>query len=375
MGATAGWIGVADHETGRSRFDTRGLSAAVPDVQADAPAVEDSTTLVPRGTLMIETRIAPEDRPQTLLSVCRSHPWVGALSIRALPGGSVILVVSQGDAVVHATLPPFADMRTELLRLTYTWDAPARCGLLVAECADGDQLAVVELRDTMPMPLSDLRRLIVEPASCGISPDVICIAVSDRMEPVGPMPGLSGAAPLATPDGGMQPLARPSRGDLVATPGGHAAPILKTVSRLLPACGSYRPVLLRAPYFGLGGDIVVAPQQRLILTGSEVEYLFGREAVLVAARHLVNGVSVRWLRDAPLMWRYHQVLLAGNQPVMAWGATLESLYIGRLRRKPLQLSASVLSQCDRTRLPEHPRPAWPVLKAYEAMAISRTRAA
>ena len=75
------------------------------------------------------------------------------------------------------------------------------------------------------------------------------------------------------------------------TRGGGVVPVLHKLDRVVPARGSLAPVRLRAPYFGLLDDVIVAPEQRLVIDGSEVEYLFNQEAVLVPARHLVNGFA------------------------------------------------------------------------------------
>lgn len=131
---------------------------------------------------------------------------------------------------------------------------------------------------------------------------------------------------------------------------------------------------LRAGYFGLTRDIAVAPDQRLVMRGSDVEYTFGREAVLVPARHLVNNVSAVYAKGPETVALY-QILLPGHEAVMASGCAVESLYIGRIRRKPEQLAASMLAEIDRSRLPEHAKPVWPVFKPFEAITLASSRAA
>ena len=269
-----GWIGISDQSGGR--FALHGL-----DRQQDGTPPPDANALLTRGTLMIETRLSSEGRPQTLVAFSRSHPWSGGFSIQALPGG--------GD-VRHATLPYRADDRTDTLRLTYSWDAPARWGRLSLERPEMDRVHSIALPPPHPMPLADLRTLLTDPRQRQIDPDVIFVALSNRIEPIGPMPGLTTNVPVCTPSGYM-PAGQLKRGHLVDTDEGQIVPVLQTVTRRVPAMGSFRPVRLRAPYFGLRRDIVVSPQQRLVIRGSEVEYLFGCEAVLVPARHLINGFS------------------------------------------------------------------------------------
>lgn len=368
MRPDAGWIGVATGQT--QRFHAQGLGARPRPDRADAA---DPCGLMPRGTLTIEFRLSSRDRPQTLLACTRSDPWRGGLSIRAVPGGGFVLVASQGDDLRHVTLPFRPVDRTDILRLSYSWDAPARLGRLALERPDSEAVYAVRMAAPHPVPRSDMQRIVTEQGARQVDQEVIFLAVSDRVEPVGAMPGLAAAVPVATPDG-YRPAGDLARGDTVRTIGGQVVPVLQAVRRDVPAFGSFAPVRLRAPYFGLRRDILVAPQQRLVIRGSEVEYLFGHEAVLVPARHLVNGVSA--LR-APcgLMMRYHHLLLPGHEVLDAAGAPTESFYIGRLRRKPDLLHASVLAGCDSAWLPEHARPAWPVLKPLEAITLTMNRAA
>lgn len=361
-----GWIGISDQSGGR--FALHGL-----DRQQDGTPPPDANALLTRGTLMIETRLSSEGRPQTLVAFSRSHPWSGGFSIQALPGGGIVLIETQAGDVRHATLPYRADDRTDTLRLTYSWDAPARWGRLSLERPEMDRVHSIALPPPHPMPLADLRTLLTDPRQRQIDPDVIFVALSNRIEPIGPMPGLTTNVPVCTPSGYM-PAGQLKRGHLVDTDEGQIVPVLQTVTRRVPAMGSFRPVRLRAPYFGLRRDIVVSPQQRLVIRGSEVEYLFGCEAVLVPARHLINGFSALYAQTSDIV-SYHHLLLPAHEEIIVAGTRTESLYIGRLRRNPDLLGASVLAGFDRARLPEHPRPIWPVLKPYEAITLAMNRAA
>ena len=110
------------------------------------------------------------------------------------------------------------------------------------------------------------------------------------------------------------------------------------------------------------------------MSGSQVEYMFGREAVLVPAQHLLNDRSAL-PAQGPAFVTYYHLLLAGHEAIVAAGAPVESFYIGRLRRKPDQFESSVLAGFDRSRLPEHPKPVRPVLMPHEAVTLALSRAA
>ena len=362
-----GWIGLTDHNGGQ--FNAAGLENS--QTIAGRPIVHDA--MMPRGTIMLETSLAPERKPQTLLAFHRHYPWIASFSLQMLPGGGIVLVENQGDDVRHVTLKHDANNRITVLRLTYSWDAPARWGRLTLEQPDMDLVQSVNLPPPLPIPVQDMRNVTMDPRQRDMHPEVDFVAISDRVEPVGPMPGLTGATPIITSRGKTY-ADRLRRGDLVETADGALVPVLHTVQRTVPARGSFRPVLIRAPYFGLDQHVVLAPQQRLIMGGTEVEYMFGKEAVLVPAKHLVNGISAKYAKGPDLV-TYHHLLLPGHDAIQAAGCPVESLYIGRLRRKPEQLAASVLNGISRTHLPEHAKPIWPVLKPFEAITLAMHRAA
>lgn len=78
-------------------------------------------------------------------------------------------------------------------------------------------------------------------------------------------------------------------GEVVVTRDG-LVPILGVSRHVVPARGSFQPVLLRAPWFGRS-DLLVSGDQLVQLAGPEAEYLFGEEEVLVPAGLLVDGRS------------------------------------------------------------------------------------
>ena len=99
-----------------------------------------------------------------------------------------------------------------------------------------------------------------------------------------------GPATLVDTPGGARAAGLLRVGDRVMTDAGPLQ--LREVRRIeVPSRGSHTPVILRAPYFGATGDILVSADQRVRLSGSNVEYLFGDEAVLVEAGHLTDARS------------------------------------------------------------------------------------
>ncbi|MBB97763.1 MAG: hypothetical protein CML68_24585 [Rhodobacteraceae bacterium] len=364
------WIALSDPSG--SRFSPQGLGAG-----PDAPAVVSTgpDALLARGTLMIETRLPPINRPRGLLTYDRGGMIPLHLSLQALPGGGLVFVLDQDGEMLHGSINATETGRTDILRVTYSWDAPARWGRLSLERPEDNVVQTVMVDKPKPLPIADLRALTGDSGLATMAPEVLFAAVSTEIEPVGPMPSLSPQTPILTPRG-YCPAGRLQRGDLVRCANGQDVPVLQRIERVVPALGSFRPMTLKAPYFDLAQDVELASFQRVVLRGSVVEYMFGTEAVLVLSAHLTGVKSAAAFPSDPgPVVRYVQVLLPGNETLVAAGTCVESLYIGRIRRNPDRLAASLLAGYERSRLPEHARPMHRVLPPFEAVVLAETRAA
>lgn len=364
------WIAVADRAENRFSVSGLGCGAGRADL---ASLCRDPDALLVRGTLLIEAKLAPDGRPQVLLEWDQTHPWRRGLSLHAIPGGGVALVVAQGANVCHAVVRHDAVKGDDTLRISYSWDSPAKRGRLVVEKVGVPGMSLTELADPPPLLLRDIESITTRPACRQVDTDVNFFAFSTQVEPVGPLPSLDPRVPLCTPYG-YKPLHEIARGDLLRLADGGNQPVLAVLRRTVPAYGLLRPVRLRAPYFGLQKDLIVAPEQRLLIGGSDVEYLFNQEFVLVPARHLVNGTAAHFCATGPTI-TYAQVLLPTHEAILAAGTAIESLFIGRIRRHKTKLSASLLAGDMRARLPDHAPSAYPVLRPFEAITLAERRAA
>ncbi|NNE52906.1 MAG: hypothetical protein HKN30_10950 [Sulfitobacter sp.] len=362
------WLALCDHND--RRFSLRGLGLD----KRDGPQIEDSPrSLLTRGSLLFETRLSPDGRPQLLFGYKTTYPWLRSLTFQAIPGGGIAMVQVQGDAIRHAAIEHKEAGRTDVVRITYSWDSIAKWGRMTLEMPEETAVISVFVEDPNPLSLDDIRDLMLGRNGHTFSQDMVFAALSDEIEPIGPMPSLLADVPLATPRG-YRAVGDLQRGDTVLTQRGDVVPVLQSVERRVPARGSYRPIRMRAPYFGLQQDIIVAPDQMLMIDGPEVEYLFSKEAVLVAARHLVNDFAARWEPCGPVI-SYSQLLLPRHETLLAAGTAVESLFIGRIRRDGQLLNASLLSDFERAHLPEHAQPAYQVLRWYDAIHLARSRAA
>lgn len=362
------WLGIADAE--ERRFSLRGVG----DDRSEAPLHPSTDAyMLARGTLMFEARMMPDARPERLLGFDQTWPDRRSLVFHAVPGGGVAVVQETDGHTIHTALQHSVDTRTQVLRISFSWDAPRGWAQLTVERPESYGFKRTLLEGVKPIPITQLRNIVLGRDGCRLNKDVVYVALSDKIEPVGPMPGLAPTTHIDTP-GGPRCAGHLGRGDLVITRDGQTVPILHRVQRSVPARGGFAPVRLRAPYFELRKDIVVAPHQRLVVGGSEVEYLFGTEAVLLPARHLINGFTAQY-EPPPVTTIYLQFILPKHEAVRVAGASLESLYIGRLRRDPDVWRKTILAGLDRNTLPEHGRPAFKELQWYEAIHLARQRAA
>jgi hypothetical protein len=356
------WIALADEA--EQAFSLTGLDG---DTQDHPVAGTGRHALLVRGSLVFEARLSSDGLPQELFNYRQGDGWLGALTLHTAPDGITLDIAQNGD-VFHATVQHSDTGRSELVRITYSWDAPGRWARLAIERPEGCAANIVNIDNPQPMLVSDLHSLFIDQTKRHVSEDVLFIALSNQVEPIGPMPKLSTQTPIETANGYRQ-AGELQRGDLVRTDEGDLVPVLGVVHRNVPARGSFAPIRVCAPYFGLEQDILIAPDQRLVLRGTEVEKLFGKDAVLVPARHLVNGTAALPHLGLTTI-TYTQVLLPGHETMIAAGIATESLYIGRLRRKPAQLEASLLAGFDRNSLPEHGYTAFPVLPWFDAITLA-----
>ena len=355
-----GWIGIGMED--RARFDPRGLGAS--DL---APAFAPDAILA-SGSLILEAQFtAPEDGVQKLARLHHEEGWVRRLSLTISGRGVVTVEMQQGMAHRQVQLTMPVPAREARLRVCVSWDAPRLHGVVSVEDLDQETLHQVEIRAPLPLPIQDLARLIRRGRGACIGDGTRWIAVSDRVEPVGLPSGVGVGTPIETPDG-MRAVDRLRPGDLVMTPDGPR-PIRWITRREVPALGALRPVHLRAPYHGLVCDILVAPDHRLVVAGAEAEYLFGEDAVLVEARHLIDGRTAHRAHGGGTMTYYH-LLLDEHACLSFAGLQGESLFVGGMGRDPALIATTALAEMPADAIPRHRSFARLPLSSYEARTLA-----
>jgi hypothetical protein len=215
----------------------------------------------------------------------------GALMVFFQPGPGFGITLRQDGRLTRHMLAGTEAAGTGTAQLRFGWDAASgewSLGLALTD-ARGREAAGPEVRGTGARALSGA--LLAE--ACALQPQTrrapallwfgVTAGAPPRLAPcLGPL------TPIATPRGPV-PAGRIRPGDQVLTCDHGILDVQKIQQTRLPGQGSFTPVHLRAPFFGAAGDLLVSGTQQIMLSGYDVEYLFGVERVLAEARHLVDG--------------------------------------------------------------------------------------
>ncbi len=163
--------------------------------------------------------------------------------------------------------------------------------------------------------------------------------------------GIVAGTPVDTP-GGPVPVERLRLGDMVTTATSGPRPVRWVGRRTVPALGSFQPVRLRKPFFGLAEDVSIAPDHRVRIDFAEAEYILGANEVLLPAAHLLNGKHAR-REGRTRLATYYQVLLDVHDCLLHAGVWAESLYVGTIARRPAVARSTVLADMPASAIPEH----------------------
>lgn len=119
-----------------------------------------------------------------------------------------------------------------------------------------------------------------------------------------------------------------SAGDLVSTEDEGPQPLLWAGGRVCRGAGLYAPVRFAAGAIGNERPLYVSQEHRMLLRGWRAEIACADSEVLIAAKHLVNGKSVRIEPRATVHYRH--LLFARHHILIAEGAPSESLFPGNM---------------------------------------------
>ena len=126
---------------------------------------------------------------------------------------------------------------------------------------------------------------------------------------------------------GPQTIETLKPGDLVNTLDAGPQPIRWIGGSSIAATGPNAPVHIRAGALGNVRNLRVSQNHRMLVSGARAELLFGQSEVLVAAKHLVNGTTIRVVPGG--MVEYWHFLLDTHHIVFAEACPSESLFPGK----------------------------------------------
>ena len=132
--------------------------------------------------------------------------------------------------------------------------------------------------------------------------------------------------------GEQRPIEELKVGDRVLTRDDGIKAVRWISQSTVRAVGEFAPIFIAAGTLNNANDLIVSPDHRLFIYQREDSIGAGRSELLVKARHLVNGYTVR-VQDGGFV-DYFQLLFDGHQIIYAEGIAAESMLIDS-RTKPV----------------------------------------
>ena len=134
-----------------------------------------------------------------------------------------------------------------------------------------------------------------------------------------------------TPEG-FKSIVELEEGDLVTTLDHGSQPIRWIGKRVVSlvemmANPALRPILFEAGSIGNDRDLIVSPQHRMLLNDWRAQVYFGEDVVLIAAKALVNGKTIRQIVPEDGV-TYCHLLFDQHEILIAEGALSESFHPG-----------------------------------------------
>jgi len=116
------------------------------------------------------------------------------------------------------------------------------------------------------------------------------------------------------------------KGDLVETLD-HGLQAIRWIGKAaISGLGEHAPVRFRAGAIGNRRDLRVSPQHRMVIQGWQAELYYGRSEVLVPAKHLINGDTIR--QEPVQEVEYFHLMFDRHEIIWSEGVLSESFYPG-----------------------------------------------
>jgi hypothetical protein len=234
---------------------------------------------------------------------------------------------------------------------------------------DGQNVGIVGLQDPAP----GVTYTITGSRDGNLTPTGDFPATSPTQLPWLSLPCFTHGTLIDTPSG-PRLIEELEPGDLVTTFGNGSQPLrwvgTRTVSQAeMLARTDLRPVQFEVGTLANTRPLLVSPQHRMLLNDWRAEVYFGEDSVLVAAKALLNGKTIRQVipKDGVV---YCHLLFDQHEVIVAEGALSESFHPGEIglgglddaQRREIDLLFPQLMLEDR-------RPAFPIVRVSEAKAL------
>ncbi|MEH7829367.1 Hint domain-containing protein [Gemmobacter denitrificans] len=265
--------------------------------QGAPPAAQRPGETLRRGTLVFEITTPLQQAGVLIDWVAGAGTGQRSLALFHDHDSGLILLQRQGALLMRHVLPGPLPEVPGLARILFHWDQDAnswdmryrRSDLDLELRAGGTGVLSPRLGDLVVLCQNGMTgdQALAE-RSATRHPALLWFGVTDGAAPPQSAPWIGPRTQIQTPTG-FRLAAQLRPGDMVLTED-RGACMLQSVRRLdLPGRGRHAPVLLRAPYFSPARDVLVSADQALVQRGSDVEYLFFEDAVLVQAGFLTDG--------------------------------------------------------------------------------------
>lgn len=244
-------------------------------------------THIDRGVFVMEFAL-PLSGSVVLLNQQTEGPQARTLSVFLEPEAGLMLLHRQGALVRRHVLPGPLPLSVGVARLSLSFDVAARHWRMQLDVSAGDDPVWTTGRDPLPLALADLQALCAGHGAVRRHPAVLWFGATlgEALPDRAPWVGLNTLVDTLT---GPVPAGRLRAGDHILTLDDGPLPLLRVTHRDLPSAGFFAPVLLRAPFYGTGQDLLVSADQPVMLSGALVEYHFGEDEVLIPAGALIDG--------------------------------------------------------------------------------------
>lgn len=256
-------------------------------------ASQSDEALLETGIFVAEMML-PLPPATVLINFQAEEGWARTFALFHDLSLGLVLLQRQGNRVVRHVLPGPLPQGRGPARFIFRYDAPRGRSAMSLECLAPQEEGTpsrVRAQGAAPLPLwsADIAALAQgRTQDCGKHPSVLWFGLTRAASLPRQAAWLGLATPVETLRGTVA-AGQLRAGDRLVTPTGEPVRLAGVRRLHLPSRGSFTPILMRAPYFGLRRDILISSDMPILLTGPEVEYIFSEEGVMIPASHLVDG--------------------------------------------------------------------------------------